>query len=73
MKNIFKKAASFIAAAALAATAILPSFSSLTASAAVGDTYIATVGSKLTNTDSGDLSQGADAVYAITAFYSNKH
>lgn len=65
MKNIFKKAASFIAAAALAATAILPSFSSLTASAAPGNTYTASCDNAhpLTNTSSGGST--ADGVYKI--------
>ena len=65
MKNIFKKAASFIAAAALAATAILPSFSSLTASAAPGNYYTATCDNAhpLTNTSSGGST--ADGVYKI--------
>lgn len=64
--KIIKRIVSGIASAAICLTTIAASFT-MTASAAVGDTYIAAVGSKLTNTGAGDLSYGADAVYPITA------
>lgn len=63
MKKIFKRIASSIAAVALAVTAILPSFPSMTASANVGDYYTSSTGYKMTNSGSGNTS---DAVYQLT-------
>ena len=65
MNKVFKRIISGIASAVIGVTSIASSFT-MSASANVGDAYYVTVGSKLTNTGVGDLSQGSDAVYPMT-------
>ena len=66
MRKVFKRIISGFVSAAIGITTIASAFT-MSASANVGDTYIAVVGTKLTNTGAGDLSQGSDAVYPMTA------